>query len=207
MNKYKKEKIYYKKEKVVLSDILPYEVPVIFNNRYFYQFLIENKIEFKDGEVKCDNNINGLNDIIKLIFNEKKQTIPFEFKISHKNNSYRSLAIIHPINQLKTVAFYNEFKETIKYFANVSKYSIRKPYKVAKTIFVNDYLYQQQKKSNNDSNIEIYKSKDENLKTFFSYKKYSNIYKFFESFEYQRCEKKFTHLYKFDIIFYNFFSI
>jgi hypothetical protein len=201
MNKHKKEKIYFKKEKVVLSDILPYEVPVIFNNRYFYQFLIENKIEFKDGKVKYDNNIKGLNNIIELIFDNQKNksTIPFEFKISHKNNDYRSLAIIHPIDQLKTVAFYNEFKETIKYFASVSKYSIRKPYKVAKTIFVNDYLYQQQKKSNNESNIEIHKSKDENLKTFFSYKKYSNIYKFFESYEYQRCEKKFTHLYKFDI--------
>ncbi|WP_369176662.1 hypothetical protein [Candidatus Thiodubiliella endoseptemdiera] len=32
MNTKKKEKIAYKKERVVLSDILPYEVPAIFNN-------------------------------------------------------------------------------------------------------------------------------------------------------------------------------
>ncbi len=197
----KKEKIAYKKEKVVLSDILPYEVPVIFNNRYFYQFLVENKIEINNkGKIKYNKDNQYLSKIIKIIFNENKgRTIPFEFRISHKNNSYRSLAIIHPLNQLHTVAFYNEFKETIKYFANISQYSIRKPYKVAKTRFVNDYIHQQQKKSEDDSNIEIHKHKEENLKTFFTYKKYSNIYKFFESYEYQRSEKKFTHLYKFDI--------
>ena len=197
MNTKKKEKIAYKKERVVLSDILPYEVPVIFNNRYFYQFLVENEIKWNGKKITFKLNVTGLDDVIKIIFPSKPKTIPFEFRISHKDNSYRSLAIIHPLNQLHTVAFYNEFKETIKYFANISQYSIRKPHKVAKTRFINDYIHQQQKES--DNNIEIYKNKEENLKTFFSYKKYSNIYKFFESYEYQRSEKKFTHLYKFDI--------
>lgn len=206
MNTKKKEKIAYKKERVVLSDILPYEVPVIFNNRYFYQFLVENKIELNDknkielNDYKSNNVKKGLIDVIKIIFDLNSRTIPFEFRISHKDNSYRSLAIIHPLNQLQVVAFYNDFKETIKYFANVSQYSIRKPYKVAKTRFVNDYIHQHQRQeSENASNIEICKDKDENLKTFFSYEKYSNIYKFFESHEYQKSEKKFTHLYKFDI--------
>ncbi len=201
MNTKKKEKIAYKKERVVLSDILPYEVPAIFNNRYFYRFLVENEIGLNGEKIRHKEGAKkGLNDVIKIIFSPIPRTIPFEFRISHKDNSYRSLAIIHPLNQLHVVAFYNEFKETIKYFANVSQYSIRKPYKVAKTRFVNDYIHQhQQQESENASNIEIYKDKDENLKTFFSYEKYSNIYKFFESHEYQRAEKKFTHLYKFDI--------
>jgi hypothetical protein len=34
----------YKKERVVLSDILPYEVPPFFSNRHFYNFLVKNKI-------------------------------------------------------------------------------------------------------------------------------------------------------------------
>ncbi|SMM98505.1 Sll1503 protein [uncultured Candidatus Thioglobus sp.] len=191
-----REKISYKKEKVVLSDILPYEVPVIFNNRYFYRFLVDNKIELKDGKLRIDGNP----EFYKLLTTIKNiNTIPFEFRISHKNNSYRALSIIHPLNQIYVIDFYNEFKETIKYFSSVSHYSIRKPYKVAKTRFINDYIYKQQKKNNSDSNIEIHSDKEENLKTFFSYKKYSNIHKFFESYEYQRSEKKFNHLYKFDI--------
>lgn len=194
-----KEKIAYKKEKVVLSDILPYEVPVIFSNRYFYRFLVENKIEW-NGEEITSNEKGNVKKIIELIFPIKQlRTIPFEFRISHKNNSYRSLAITHPINQLEIIAFYDEFKETIKYFSNISDYSIRKPYKVAKTRFINDYLHEQQKDSEIHGNIEINKEREEHLKTFFTYKKYSNIHKFFESHEYQRSEKKFKHLYKFDI--------
>ena len=39
----------------------------------------------------------------------------------------------------------------------------------------------------------------ENLKTYFSYEKYSNIYKFYEDYRYQRAEKKFKYLVKFDL--------
>lgn len=39
----------------------------------------------------------------------------------------------------------------------------------------------------------------ENLKTYFSYEKYANIYKFYEDYRYQRAEKKFKYLVKFDL--------
>ena len=35
----KKIPITYSKERVVLSDVLPYETPVTFSNRYFYKYL------------------------------------------------------------------------------------------------------------------------------------------------------------------------
>lgn len=44
MKRRKKIKLQYKKERVVFSDILPYELPIIFSNRYFYRFLVNNKI-------------------------------------------------------------------------------------------------------------------------------------------------------------------
>lgn len=193
MKNRKKEKIPYKKEKVVLSDILPYEAPVIFNNSGFYKFLVENKIEFKDIDKDngCNESKQGLKKIVEFIFSDKDRTQPFEFRISHKNNSYRTLSVIHPRNQLNIIAFYQEFKETIKYFSNISQYSIRKPHKVAKTRYINDYLHQQKKIAE--------KEKTENLKTFFTYKEYSSIHKFFESYEYQQSEKQFDHLYTFDI--------
>ena len=39
MKKRRKIRLKYKKERVLLSDVLPYELPVIFTNRYFYRFL------------------------------------------------------------------------------------------------------------------------------------------------------------------------
>ena len=37
------------------------------------------------------------------------------------------------------------------------------------------------------------------MKTYFSYEKYANIYKFYEDYRYQRAEKKFKYLVKFDL--------
>ena len=39
MRKRKKVKLSYSKERVLFSDVLPYECPIIFSNRYLYRFL------------------------------------------------------------------------------------------------------------------------------------------------------------------------
>lgn len=39
-------------ERVVLSDFLPYEVPIIFSNRHFYNFLVRNQIKYEDPNFK-----------------------------------------------------------------------------------------------------------------------------------------------------------
>jgi len=213
-NKFKKkEKINYKKERAILSDVLPYEVPAIFSNRYFYRFLVKNEIEIIDKEVKYDISIDSIQEILKLIFDvsidstsnkatftKKERNIPFVFKIAHKKNDYRALSIMHPFNQVNVVSFYENFSESIKYFSNQSEFSIRKPFKVAKNRFLNDYLRQNKKKSDElPTKIELHNKDEEHLKSFFTYKEYSNIHGFFESYDFQRSEKKFNKLYKIDI--------
>ena len=47
--------------------------------------------------------------------------------------------------------------------------------------------------------VELFFNEYENLKTYFSYEKYANIYKFYEDYRYQRAEKKFKYLVKFDL--------
>lgn len=220
--KKKKLSINYKKERAILSDVLPYEIPVIFSNRYFYKFLIEHNINFnsKKLDIKWESKSDTLQDIVMLLFKantmvssmhsrpclncDKGQkyalkTIPFTFKIAHKNSDYRELSIVHPLNQLHLIEFYDNFKETIKYYSNISRFSIRKPYKVAKFRYRNDYLHKRFKKETVHSKLEVYGDEEEHLKSFFSYNRYSNIHRFFESYQYQRSEKKFQELYKFDI--------
>lgn len=215
-----KEYLKYKKHRVIFSDVLPYEIPITFSNRYLYKFLIKNGIELKDNKIIWDTNNNikdkVLEEIIKILFGLDKSkiqiinnsiyidkmmtTIPFIYKISHKINDFRELSIIHPKNQLFLVNFYDKYKESIKYYSNISPFSIRKPYKIAKYIFDNDYIHKIKKSSNENSEVVEMNNKEyENLKSFFSYKKYSNIYKFYESYQYQRCEKKFNELLVFDI--------
>ena len=206
----KKQKITYLKERAVLSDTLPYEIPAIFSNRYFYRFLVKNKIEIQDSEISFDNTNPDIIEILKLVLNVNmdagralfkkcERNIPFTFKIAHKKSDFRNLSLIHPLNQLMVVDFYDTYKDSIRYFSNQSEFSIRKPFKIAKNRYINSYLQKRIKGKTTQSKIEMHGKEEEHLKSFFTYKKYSNIHKFFESYEYQRCEKKFDKLYKFDI--------
>lgn len=220
--KRKKIPINYSKERVILSDVLPFEIPITYSNRHFYNFLVKNKVKVTtnaDGNKKIiwqDKN-PFIGEILKLLFgfrqdkiilnNEMEisvktdlKKIPFCFKISHKENDFRNLTIIHPKNQLDIIEFYEKYRDTILYYSNISQFSIRKPNKVAK------YVYQKPKKLKKEFGKEIDEKKDadsktkyENLKHYFHIKKYSNIHRFYESYQYHQCEKKYNKLYKFDI--------
>ncbi len=204
----KKKHINYPKERTILSDVLPFEVPITFSNRYFYSFLIDNKIELINGYISYESKYIGANKdafeiLLKMLFstnliNPNFRKIPFNYRISHKKNDFRELSLIHPMNQLKIIEFYDKFKELIIYYCSISNYSIRKPDNIARFTFFNDQLHQSNKGETTDF-LELSGKEYENLKTFFSYSKYTNIYRFYEDYRYQRAEKKFNHLYKFDI--------
>lgn len=215
MKKKRKKYIRYSKERAVLSDVLPYEVPIIFSNRYFYRFLVNNNIELKNKKIKFGNKYYGndsvaYSEILKLLFdidnipvglssvdvNLRKTS--FSYRIAHKESDFRELAVVHPTNQMALVEFYEKYKEQIIYYSKISPYSIRKPDAVAKFVFFNDKLHKKQK-GNNDDFLELKGQEYENLKSFFAYKKYTNIYRFYEDYRYQRAEKKYKILYKFDI--------
>lgn len=220
--KRKKIPINYSKERVILSDVLPFEIPITYSNRHFYNFLVKNKIkvtESTDGKKKVvwQNENPFIGEILKLLFGFRQdkvilnneieisdktdlKKIPFGFKISHKESDFRDLTIIHPKNQLDIIEFYENHRDTILYYSNISQFSIRKPNKVAK------YIYQKPKKLKKEFGKELdeknnsdSKTKYENLKHYFHIKEYSNIHRFYESYQYHQCEKKYNKLYKFDI--------
>jgi len=227
--KKKRQLIPNKKERVLLSDILPYEVPSAFSNRAFYGFLTENQIEVIGDKIrwkKLDDPNNGvLAEFVRLIWGFKsdepileetemegqhcyfkydakkhKRTIPFNFRISHKDSDYRELTIIHPRNQICLVEFYNKYRELIIYYCKGSPFSIRKPHKVAKFSYHKDRSHFKDLAHDHEhSSAEEFDKEYENLKTFFAYKDMSNIHKFYESYRFHRCEKKFDRLVKIDI--------
>lgn len=222
MRKRKKIKLSYSKERVLFSDVLPYECPIIFSNRYLYRFFA--KYLWVGEEQKVHNitwNIltqskrldeKDANAFAALLFGcyEKDERIgelkhrlnalfyPYHFNIAHKPNKNRTLSIIHPYSQWQVVEFYDRYKYSILYLCNQSKYSIRKPHKIAQCFYYRDRLHRKLLGHESDK-VELFFNEYENLKTYFSYEKYSNIYKFYEDYRYQRAEKKFKHLVKFDL--------
>ena len=219
MRKRKKVKLSYSKERVLFSDVLPYECPIIFSNRYLYRFLakylwVREKGDNKETLLKQKKRTNekdanifaallfGCYDHDKPIGDLKHKNsalfYPYQFNIAHKPNKNRTLSIIHPYNQWQVVEFYEQYRYSILYLCNQSKYSLRKPHKIAQYFYYRDRLHHKLSGHENDK-VELFFKEYENLKTYFSYEKYSNIYKFYEGYRYQRAEKKFKHLMKFDL--------
>lgn len=222
MKKRKKIKLSYSKERVLFSDVLPYECPIFFSNRYLYRFLAKylwigkekkvNSITYNVLEQKKRLNEKDANAFAALLFGcyEKGKRIgdlqhrvnalfyPFQFNIAHKKNKNRTLSIIHPYNQWQIVEFYEQYKYSILYLCNQSNFSLRKPHKIAQYFYYRDRLHRKLSGHESDK-VELFFNEYENLKTYFSYEKYSNIYKFYEDYRYQRAEKKFKHLVKFDL--------
>jgi len=195
----KKIPIKYSKERVVLSDVLPYETPVTFSNRYFYKYLIKSLKSKSNSNYKNKHN-KAYSQIESILFGVKDKTKPFNFNITHKKNDFRELCVIHPVSQRKMVAFYEKYKNIILYYSSLSPFSIRKPFKVANFTFYNDILHKKNEdKDLQHSQIEQDDSEYENLKSFFSYRKYSNIHKFYESYQFHRSEKKYNKLLKIDV--------
>ena len=221
MRSRKGKAIGYKKERVVLSDILPYEVPPYFSNRHFYDFITSKKVYIANDELRFQKDASETTEkIIRLLFGLDRSknkysnsdydyykikdsnliTIPYCFRIAHKDKDYRELTVIHPINQLHLVQFYDKYKSNIKNETNKSQFSLRKPNKVASLKYFKDKTHSTNLCSNED--LEIIESSNReytSLKTFFSYQSCSNIFEFYESYEYQRAEKRFDKLVKFDI--------
>jgi hypothetical protein len=212
-------KIKLKKERVILSDVLPYETPLTFSNRYFYDFIVKNNV-FSDGKLvkwKAGNEI--VDALIFMMFGLDRDqiesvtslggvncyeddkvfiTIPFSYGISHKESSFRKLSIMHPRNQIQVVDFYEKYKEVMMYFCQTSKYSLRSPAKVASSKFFDERERSSSvvlTKKMNQGSVSKYK----NLKSFFSYRKISNIHQFFESSDYHFCEQKYNNMAQLDI--------
>lgn len=211
--KRRKVRLRYKEERVLFSDVLPYELPVIFSNRYFYRYLLECGIKVRNGKLQYDANMPaGAKQMLYLIFgcktdndlrylkfdNASQSTIPFTYQILHKPTKVRTLTVIHPANQIEVVGFFEKFKSLILYYCGRDEFSLRHPKKVACYFYYRDRLHNKLLGKKAD-NIELFFNEYENLKSYFSYDSYTHIHKFYEDYLYQQAEKKFDNLLKFDI--------
>ncbi|ELI5719058.1 RNA-directed DNA polymerase [Vibrio fluvialis] len=210
-------------ERAILSDFLPFEVPITFSNRHYYNFLLKYKVKH-DGMnfiwIKVDD---GLNAIILILLGLEQSTLlneveingikyiktnisgyghlpsmAFTFPIHHKHNEFRYLSIIHPKGQLLGVDFYDKFKDLITYYSDLSPVSLRSAKKVAGCTYI-DSKSMIESSDDSELGIELDGQNYENLKSFFVYKKYRNIFEFYESDDHHWCEKRFNFLSKLDV--------
>ncbi|WP_454841534.1 antiviral reverse transcriptase Drt3b [Pseudomonas hormoni] len=211
-------------ERVVLSDVLPYEVPIVFSNRYFYRFLCEHNIKMSGSKITWHYKDSALDELVKMLLalpssaavkhegtdpsrssyvdiSQSKSdyhSVPFIFFTTHKQDQLRQLALMHPKGQLLVVDFYEQYKELLIYYTNRSSFSLRSPKRVAGCTYI-DTRSQIEKSDSIDALVEVTGENYENLRSFFVYERFSNVFKFYESKEHLQCERDFKYLTKYDI--------
>lgn len=209
-------------ERVVLSDVLPYEVPIVFSNRYFYRFLCEHSIKLSNHKLMWDYHSDMINSLIKMLFGievskvvrydsssgikraildldvAEVPSVPHVFSTSHKRDQLRQLSLMHPKGQLLVVDFYDEFKDLLIHYCSLSGFSLRSPRRVAGCTYI-DIRSQIERQDKSDSLVELEGENYENLRSFFVYERFSNVFKFYESKEHLRSERDFRFLTKFDV--------
>ncbi|WP_198222531.1 antiviral reverse transcriptase Drt3b [Bartonella apis] len=214
----------HRKQRSVLTDMLPFEVPPTFSNRGYYRFLRDNSIEIEMEQLRWICETDDLDETMRLLFgiNRKTEiatedvtewgkkrkrrsvsitkcnmiTIPFNFRIAH-NLDGRTLSIVHPRNQVAMAGFYATCSALIVYYASTSEFSIRRPVSVSRYAYFKDKLHQERLDIVNG--VEEEDHEYEQLGSYFVYKKYRNIHLFFESDEYRRSEKKYNALMQIDV--------
>ena len=182
--------------RVLVSDVLPYERPLFFTNRFFSRFLKYYGVVCRDGKlVATKNHAEGLDELLAIIGgqpNDKRKA--FQYNISKDGHEGgRQLTIIHPYHQVQMVEFYERYKTVLMDFCSRSHFSLRYPYKVATS----------QKRPKGflrylSDDTQKYHS-EESIKHYFAYKHYHNINGFYDDYRFLRAEKKFSKMYKSDI--------
>lgn len=185
------------KWRVLLTEVLPYETPMLFSNEGFYE------IAGKDNYISILDTINNQAN--------KESTIPFEYKIRKNiDGDTRVISIVHPKNQIDIVNFYEKYYSLILHLCSKSPLSLRSLSKVAKHYYTPDLIFDEEPHKNAELEVEpeILNIESSFLKSYFTYKPVDLIYKFYEGRDYKRLEQRFNYLMQFDInkCFYNIYT-
>ena len=172
--------------RILLTEVLPYEVPILLTNEGFYSRSYEDQEE----------------GLLGAILQPSKETHPFTYKIVKSASSYRTLYLIHPSSQQDFISFYKTYSSLICGLTARSEFSLRAPAEVAAWYFEPDNSLRDNSIKDEGAEANIDDTMAVQFKyasSFFLYKKYSFLYKFYDSYEFHRLEKKFKKLLKFDI--------
>lgn len=172
--------------RVLLTEVLPYEVPILLTNEGFY------------------SRPSGQKDVglLGTILQPNKETHPFTYKIVRTASSYRTLHLIHPSSQQDFVDFYKTYSSLMCGLTARSEFSLRAPAEVAAWYYEPDNSLRDNSVKDEGAEANVDDGMAVQFKyasSFFLYKKYAFLYKFYDSYEFHRLEKKFKKLLKFDI--------
>lgn len=187
-------------DRILLTDTSPEDVPIIFSNDGFY-------INIKTYQQNDCARINPeLYWLVKIIIDpidqSKKfsQSHPYKYRIEKNEFELRTLSLTHPRAQFNYISFFERFSSQVCYQCSLSPYSIRAPLAVNNSLYLHD-TDSSGKYKISESDIDTLESQlnHKHASSFFAYKGYNRIFKFFNSYKFVELEKKYSHLSQIDV--------
>ena len=181
------------KARILLTELLPYEVPMLFSNEGFYSIIANNNYSKFFEKIQLLSRASG---------DKKKYGIPFNYEI-RKNieGETRTLSVIHPYCQVYFIDLYDKYDSLMLHLCSKSPIALRKISKIAKFYYSPEFVFSEDAHKNADLEVEpeVLDSETMYLKSYFTYEPIDLIYKFYERNEFQRLEQRFNFLMEFDI--------
>ncbi|WP_175749878.1 antiviral reverse transcriptase Drt3b [Burkholderia pyrrocinia] len=181
-------------ERVLVTETLPNEVPIIVSN---------------DGLYKNSKSLDTASTISKFIFEYlvvgigrpkgAGYTIPYSYKIRKSTDSFRNLSLPHPISQWEMKKFYEKNDKLICHFCGISPCTLRAPKKIASSYFYSNPLENLKKFKHSPVEEENLDELMRYSSSYFSYQGYDRLYKFFRSSLFLKLEKDFQILKTLDV--------
>lgn len=178
------------KYRVLLTEVLPYELPLVLNNEAFYENMQNESLR------------KTFFDVFNGIVKSGTWTISFDYDIRRIGGERsRKLSLMHPMTQLDCVEHYAKYDDYMIPLCSRSPFSIRHIVKKANFIFP---FVEVEKKTISEDELErpVEVEEDEvdiRYRSYFKYEKYDLVYKFFESGDNLRLEQKYSHMLKIDV--------
>lgn len=180
-------------ERALLTDTLPYELPLYFTNSNFAVFSYRSRLE----QVSIP-----FYSRLLLSNSNSKPTKPFSFEVRKDESSFRTLSLSHPISQHKMCMFYETYSHFISNICRRSEISLRFPSRVATHYVDPRYKSDAEKKDFDRSSDEDpvgFRDQSRWASTYFSYRDYNLSHKFFESGDFVELERRFAKMLKLDV--------
>ena len=181
------------KARILLTELLPYEVPLLFSNEGFYK-LVSNG--------KYNTFFDRIIELSKAGVDGRKYGIPFNYEIKKNiEGDTRTLSIIHPYCQFYFIELYKKYDSLMLHLCSKSQTSLRRISKVAKFYYSPEFVYSEDNHKNAELEVEpdILSVESQYLKSYFTYYPIDLIYKFYDRIDFQRLEQRFNYLMEFDI--------
>jgi hypothetical protein len=177
--------------RAILTDVLPYEVPLRFGNEGFYLRLVEAQQSFRDA----------IPFLAQKLVDEFKESTAFRFSISKNPADTRELWVVHPIVQWQLAALYEKHALQINSLCKRSSWSLRYPETVA-TFWVDRKRSRRKEhqlvRDGGPAFVET-QAKQEVSSSYFAYKPYTFLLNFEQSHEIHHLEKRFRFLRRLDV--------